>query len=152
MVFFNDPLPCPDPPDRAVAMAVAMRERVDQLADGWRRRGHDLGFGVGIAQGFATLGRIGFPGRSDYAAIGSVTNLAARLCGAAEGGQILVAQRVYSAVEASAVGEPVGELSLRGFSRPIRAFNIVSMDEANGSPARVGVAGHERDARAERQE
>ena len=113
-------------------MAVAMRERVSQLADGWRRRGHDLGFGVGIAQGFATLGRIGFPGRSDYAAIGSVTNLAARLCGAADRGQILVAQRVFSAVEEHAAGEPVGDLDLRGFSRPVRAFDIKSMDAADG--------------------
>ena len=128
MVFFNDPLPCADAPERAVAMAVAMRDRVSELADDWRRRGHDLGFGVGIAQGFATLGRIGFPGRSDYAAIGSVTNLAARLCGAAERDQILVAQRVFSAVEKDAVGEPVGELDLRGFSRPVRAFNITAID------------------------
>jgi adenylate cyclase len=124
MVFFNDPMPCADAPERAVAMAVAMRERVDRLADGWRRRGHDLGFGVGIAQGFATLGRIGFPGRSDYAAIGSVTNLAARLCGAARRDQILVTQRVFSAVEDNAVGESVGDLDLRGFSRPIRAFDV----------------------------
>ena len=80
MVFFNDPVPCDDPPARAVRMAVAMRERVAELADGWARRGHDLGFGAGIAQGYATLGRIGFEGRFDYAAIGSVTNLAARLC------------------------------------------------------------------------
>ena len=132
MVFFNDPLPSDDAPGQAVAMAVAMRERVSQLADGWRRRGHDLGFGVGIAQGFATLGRIGFPGRSDYAAIGSVTNLAARLCGAAARDQILVTQRVFSAVEEQAVGEPVGELDLRGFSRPVPAFDITSMDAADG--------------------
>jgi class 3 adenylate cyclase/CheY-like chemotaxis protein len=130
MVFFNDPLPSDDAPGQAVAMAVAMRERVSRLADGWRRRGHDLGFGVGIAQGFATLGRIGFPGRSDYAAIGSVTNLAARLCGAAARDQILVTQRVFSAVEEHAVGEPVGELGLRGFSRPIKAFDIKGIDAA----------------------
>ena len=80
MVFFNDPLPCDDAPERAVAMAIAMRDRVRVLAHGWHRRGHDLGFGIGIAQGFATLGRIGYEGRFDYAAIGSVTNLAARLC------------------------------------------------------------------------
>ena len=130
MVFFNDPLPCADAPERAVAMAVAMRERVNELADGWRRHGHDLGFGIGIAQGFATLGRIGFPGRSDYAAIGSVANLAARLCGAAERDQILVAQRVFSAVQTHAVGEPVGDLDLRGFSRPIKAFDIKGIDAA----------------------
>ena len=133
MVFFNDPLPSDDAPGQAVAMAVAMRERVSRLADGWRRRGHDLGFGVGIAQGFATLGRIGFPGRSDYAAIGSVTNLAARLCGAATRDQILVTQRVFSAVEEHAVGEPVGELDLRGFSRPVPAYDIKSIHAAAGS-------------------
>ena len=133
MVFFNDPLPSDDAPGQAVAMAVAMRERVSRLADGWRRRGHDLGFGVGIAQGFATLGRIGFPGRSDYAAIGSVTNLAARLCGAAARDQILVTQRVFSAVEEHAVGEPVGELDLRGFSRPVPAYDIKSIHAAEGS-------------------
>jgi adenylate cyclase len=136
MVFFNDPLPCDDAPERAVAMAVAMRDRVSELAKGWRRRGHDLGFGVGIAQGFATLGRIGFPGRSDYAAIGSVTNLAARLCGAAEGGQILVPQRVYSAVEEHAVGEPAGDLELRGFSRPIKAFDIKGIKAADAEVSR----------------
>ena len=103
MVFFNDPVPCDDAPARAVRMAVAMRGRVQDLADGWRKRGHDLGFGVGIAQGYATLGRIGFEGRFDYAAIGSVTNLAARLAGAAGRGQILVTQRVQSAVADVAV-------------------------------------------------
>ena len=81
MVFFNDPIPCPDPAAQAVCMAVAMRQRVGELAERWRRRGHRLDFGVGIAQGYATLGKIGFEGRFDYAAIGTVTNLAARLCG-----------------------------------------------------------------------
>ena len=129
MVFFNDPLPCDDAVERAVAMAVAMRDRVDELAAGWRRRGNDLGFGIGIAQGYATLGRIGFEGRSDYAAIGSVTNLAARLCDAAGPGQILVAQRVFTAAEGLASGEPVGELELKGFSRPIRTFAVNGIDE-----------------------
>ena len=129
MVFFNDPLPCDDAAERAVAMAVAMRDRVDELAAGWRRRGNDLGFGIGIAQGYATLGRIGFEGRSDYAAIGSVTNLAARLCDAAGPGQILVAQRVFTAAEGLASGEPVGELELKGFSRPIRTFAVNGIDE-----------------------
>ena len=129
MVFFNDPLPCDDAAERAVSMAVAMRDRVADLAAGWSRRGNDLGFGVGIAQGFATLGRIGFEGRFDYAAIGSVTNLAARLCAEAGPGQILVAQRVFSAAEGVASGNPVGELRLRGFSRPIRAFEVTGIDE-----------------------
>jgi adenylate cyclase len=130
MVFFNDPLPCPDAPQRAVRMAVAMRARVSQLQEDWSRRGHDLGFGVGIAQGHATLGRIGFEGRSDYAAIGSVTNAAARLCGEAGPGQILISQRVYAAAEELITADSVGELALRGFSRPMRAYNVVGLDEA----------------------
>jgi class 3 adenylate cyclase len=128
MVFFNDPLPVDDAAERAVTMAVAMRDRVAELAEGWSRRGHDLGFGIGIAQGYATLGRIGFEGRFDYAAIGSVTNLAARLCAAASAGQVLVAQRVFSATDGLAIGEPVGELDLRGFSRAIRAFDVTGID------------------------
>ncbi|MGC5172617.1 adenylate/guanylate cyclase domain-containing protein [Microbacterium sp. DT81.1] len=132
MVFFNDPIPCENPAERAVTMAVAMRHRVAELAGGWARRGHDLGFGIGIAQGFATLGRIGFEGRSDYAAIGSVTNLAARLCVAAGPGQILVTQRVFSATEEFVVAEPVGDLELRGFSRPVRAFDVAAMTSRAG--------------------
>ena len=135
MVFFNDPLPCDDPAGRAVTMAVAMRDRVGALAEGWTRQGHDLGFGIGIAQGFATLGRIGFEGRFDYAAIGSVTNLAARLCGEAGPWQILVAPRVHSATEALATGEPVGELDLKGFSRPVRAFAVTGIDETKAEVA-----------------
>jgi adenylate cyclase len=129
MVFFNDPLPIDDPAERAVMMAVAMRDRVAELAAGWSRRGNDLGFGIGIAQGFATLGRIGFEGRFDYAAIGSVTNLAARLCAEAGPSQILVAQRVFSATEEVAFGEAVGELDLKGFSRPVRTFAVTGIDE-----------------------
>jgi adenylate cyclase len=129
MVFFNDPMPCDDPAGRAVTMAVAMRDRVAELADGWTRQGHDLGFGIGIAQGFATLGRIGFEGRFDYAAIGSVTNLAARLCGEAGPWQILVAPRVHSATEGLATSEPMGELDLKGFSRPVRAYAVTGVDE-----------------------
>ena len=127
MVFFNDPIPLEDPTQRAVEMALAMRDRVAGLVEGWSRLGHDLGFGVGIAQGFATLGRIGYEGRFDYAAIGTVTNLAARLCGKADAGQVLVSQRVFSAVEAVAAGEPVGALELKGFSRPIRVFRVSRM-------------------------
>ena len=99
MVFFNDPLPCPDPAAQAVQMAIAMRQQMSELIEGWRKRGHHLGFGVGIAQGYATLGMIGFEGRIDYGAIGPVTNLAARLCDKAQGGQILISQRVYTAVK-----------------------------------------------------
>jgi adenylate cyclase len=127
MVFFNDPIPLEDPTQRAVEMALAMRDRVAGLVEGWSRLGHDLGFGVGIAQGFATLGRIGYEGRFDYAAIGTVTNLAARLCGEADAGQVLVSQRVFSALEAVAAGEAVGALELKGFSRPIRAFCVSRM-------------------------
>jgi adenylate cyclase len=130
MVFFNDPLPCDDAPARAVRMAVEMRTRVRELAAGWARRGYDLSFGAGIAQGYATLGRIGFEGRFDYAAIGSVTNLAARLCGEAAPWHILVTQRVNAEIEEIAVSEPVGELSLRGFSRPVPAYNVQGSDAA----------------------
>ena len=129
MVFFNDPLPCPDAPERAVRMAVAMRARVAELAGGWTRRGYELGFGIGIAQGHATLGRIGFEGRSDYAAIGSVTNLAARLCAEARSGQILVSQRVQAATDGFVLADDVGVLDLRGFSRPVRAYSVVGLDE-----------------------
>jgi adenylate cyclase len=130
MVFFNDPIAVPDAADRAVRMAVAMRGRVAQLAEEWTRRGFELQVGLGLAQGHATLGRIGFEGRSDYAAIGSVTNLAARLCERAGPGQILVSQRVYAATEHLLVAQPVGELSLRGFSRPTRAYDVVGLDAA----------------------
>jgi len=130
MVIFNDPLPCADAPERAVRMALAMRGRVAELAAGWSRNGYDLDFGVGIAQGHATLGRIGFEGRADYTAIGSVTNLAARLCAEAHGQQILVSQRVFAAIEDIVVADSVGELELRGFARPARAYNVVGFDEA----------------------
>ncbi len=130
MVFFNDPVPCDDPAARSVRMAVAMRDRVRELTERWSRRGHELGFSIGIAQGYATLGRIGFEGRYDYAAIGSVTNMAARLCAEARAWQILVTQRVMSEAGEVAVGQPVGELNLRGFARPVRAFDIHGLDSA----------------------
>jgi adenylate cyclase len=129
MVFFNDPLAIPDHAERAVRMAVAMRERVGELADGWRKLGYELGFGVGVAQGYATLGKIGFEGRYDYAAIGTVTNLAARLSGEATGGQILVPQRVCAVIEEIVEMEPVGELTLKGFAKPVPAFNVVRLKE-----------------------
>jgi class 3 adenylate cyclase len=112
-------------------MTLAMRQRVQELADGWQRRGHELAFAVGIAQGYATLGRIGYAGRFDYAAIGSVTNLAARLCAEAVPWQILVTQRVNAAAEAQVVSRLVGELSLPGFARPIRTFDVSGLDSAN---------------------
>jgi adenylate cyclase len=131
MVFFNDPIPCDDPPQRAVRMAIAMRDKVADLALTWHRRGHNLGFGVGVAQGFATLGRIGFEGRFDYAAIGSVTNLAARLCSEAQAGQILITQRVMSATEDVVVAEHIGDVALRGFSRPFTVFGITGYKSAS---------------------
>jgi adenylate cyclase len=129
MIFFNDPLPCSDPARRAIHMAVAMRAGVAELKAKWRSRGHQLGFGVGVAQGYATLGKIGFEGRFDYAAIGTVTNLAARLCDEAKGDQILVSQRVYSAIDRLAEMETVGEVSLKGFSRPVPVYNIIGLKE-----------------------
>jgi class 3 adenylate cyclase len=130
MIFFNDPLPCPNPAARAVGMAVAMRSGVAELKERWRHRGHHLGFGVGLAQGYATLGKIGFEGRFDYAAIGTVSNLAARLCDEAKEDQILVSQRVYSAIDGLVEAETVGQLSLKGFSRPVLAYNIIGLRES----------------------
>ena len=127
MVFFNDPLPCPDPAARAIRMAVAMRGRVDELVVAWHKRGYDLQLGVGIAQGYATIGAIGFEGRWDYGAIGTVTNLAARLCGEAKPGQILISRRLLATVEDLAEAEPVGELSLKGFHRPVTAYNLLRL-------------------------
>jgi adenylate cyclase len=132
MVFFNDPLPCDDPAARAVRMAAAMRERAHELSRGWRKRGHELGFGVGIALGYASIGKIGFEGRFDYGAIGTVTNLASRLCGEAGPGQILISQRVYAMVEDLVEVEPVGELELKGFLKPVSAFNVVAVRNATG--------------------
>jgi adenylate cyclase len=127
MIFFNDPVPVPDPGPRAVRMAVAMREQARQLARGWRRLGHDLGLGVGIAQGYATIGAIGFEGRSDYAAIGTVTNLASHLCGEAHAWQILVSPRVAAEVAEVAEMEEVGDLTLKGLRKPVPARNVVAM-------------------------
>ena len=128
MVFFNDPVRCEDGPLRAVRMAVAMRTRIHGLAEKWSRQGHDLGMGIGIAQGYATLGKIGFDGRHDYAAIGSVTNLASRLCASAAGWEILVTERVFSAAGTLVIGDDAGLRELRGFSRPVHAFTVKGTD------------------------
>jgi class 3 adenylate cyclase len=125
MVFFNDPVPCADPAERAVNMAMAMREAAGKLIATWRRDGCELGFGAGIAQGYATLGQIGFSERSGYTAIGTVCNLAARLCAEAKDGQILISSRVARAVEAVARLEDLGNLELKGLRRPVAAFNVV---------------------------
>jgi len=124
MVLFNDPMSCPDPCERGVKMAVQMRDRVVELATKWKKLGHDLGFGVGIAHGYATLGRVSSEGRFDYTAIGRVVNLAARLCGEAKSGQILIDGKVHTAVETLADTSSVGELELKGFHRPVAAFDV----------------------------
>jgi class 3 adenylate cyclase/CheY-like chemotaxis protein len=127
MIFFNDPLPQEDHVERAVRMAIDMRDRFAALADGWRKRGYELGFGVGIATGYATLGRIGFEGRYDYGAIGNVVILASRLSSQAAENQILLSQRAHAMVEGLVEVESVGELTLKGFSRPVPASNVVEV-------------------------
>lgn len=133
MVFFNDPLPCPNPAERSIRLAVAMRDAVAGLAETWRRRGHQIGFGIGVAQGFATLGQIGFEGRFDYSAIGTVINIAARLCEAATNGQILVTSRIAAAVAETADVREIGPLTLKGLSRPLAVANVAGLkdDRAN---------------------
>ncbi|MCP3395467.1 adenylate/guanylate cyclase domain-containing protein [Bradyrhizobium sp. CCGB12] len=125
MVIFGDPIPCPDPCARAVQMAVAMRSRLSELSCKWRRESHELGFGIGIAHGYATLGPIGFEGRSEYSAIGTVVNLAARLCAEARDGQILIDSKVRAAIDERTTTQTVGELTLKGLHRPITAYNVV---------------------------
>jgi len=129
MVFFNDPIPCDDAAERAVRMAVDIRDAVKGLAARWLRNGHDLALGIGIAQSYATLGRIGFEGRFDYSAIGSVTNLAARLCADARPWQILVTERVLASVEHMSVSEFIGDVQPKGFSRSVRVHNISALNE-----------------------
>ena len=140
MVFFNDPVPIPDPAERAVKMAMAMREAAGKLIAAWRRHGSELGFGIGIAQGYATLGQIGFSERSGYTAIGTVCNLAARLCAEARDGQILVSSRIAEAVETVARLEDLGNLELRGLRRPIAAFNILQSASSDSRPNLTVVA------------
>jgi class 3 adenylate cyclase len=137
MLFFNDPIPVADPTNRAIRMAVAMRDRAAELADAWRRHGHDLGFGVGIARGFATLGRIGFEGRFDYGAVGSVVNMASRLGNAAASGQILISLRVLAEVEDVVDAEPAGELELKGFHGRQQVFNLIALKQVGAAAAPV---------------
>ena len=132
MIFFNDPVPVDNPARKAVEMAIAMQERFAVLAQRWHKRGYDIAMGIGVAQGYATIGAIGFEGRRDYGAIGTVTNLAARLCGEAAGGQILISQRVQGMVADFAKTEPIGELSLKGFHRPAMAYAVHGYVEAPG--------------------
>jgi adenylate cyclase len=127
MIFFNDPIPQADHVEGAVRMAIAMRERFGPLAEGWHKRGYELGFGVGIAAGYATLGRIGYEGRYDYGAIGNVVILASRLSSQAEADQILLSQRAHSMIEDVVEVEPVGDLTLKGISRPVAASNVLGV-------------------------
>jgi len=127
MVVFNDPVPVENPARQAVLMALEMRDAIGTLTERWRRLGHEIGFGIGIAHGFATLGTIGFEGRFDYAAIGTVSNLASRLCDEAKPGQILISPRVLMAVEDAVKVEPVGEFALKGIRRPLSAYNVVAV-------------------------
>jgi adenylate cyclase len=126
MVVFNDPVPVPKPALQAVRAALDMRAAIGALTEKWSRLGHDLGFGVGIAHGHATLGTIGFEGRFDYSAIGTVSNVASRLCDEAKPGQILISPRVLMEVEDAITVEPVGEFELKGIRRPIAAYNVVA--------------------------
>ena len=124
MIFFNDPVQLDNPAAHAVRMAIEMQQRFVMLNAGWQKRGYELHMGIGIAQGYATLGAIGFEGRQDYGAIGNVTNLAARLCAEAKAGQILISQRVLGCIEEGVQAEPVSELVLKGFRRPVQVFNV----------------------------
>jgi class 3 adenylate cyclase len=144
MIFFNDPVTQEDHVERAVRMTVTMRERFAELARSWRKRGYDLAFGVGIATGYATLGRIGFEGRYDYGAIGNAVILASRLSSEARGDQILLSQRAFAVVEDLVEAVSVGELSLKGFTRPVPAMNVERLrvaDSAVPDLAAQGVSG-----------
>jgi adenylate cyclase len=131
MVVFNDPVLVENPALQAVHMALEMRDDIGALTDRWRRLGHDIGFGIGIAHGFATLGTIGFEGRFDYAAIGTVSNVASRLCDEARPGQILISPRVLMKVEEAVKVEPIGEFTLKGIRRPLVAYNVLAATPAN---------------------
>jgi class 3 adenylate cyclase len=130
VVYFNDPLPCPNPAERAVRLAIQMRDAVAVMTAAWARRGFQIGFGVGAAQGFATLGQIGFQERLDYSAIGTVINTAARLCDAAKDGQILVTSRIAQAVAETADTRELGPISFRGLSRPLAVWNVAGLKGA----------------------
>ena len=130
MVWFNDPVPCPEPAARAVRMAVDMRRTMAELTAKWRKRGHELDFSVGISLGYATLGKIGFDGRFDYGAVGSVMNLASRLCDEAVPGQILASERIFAEVEHLVEAEPAGTYTLKGFTKPVNAYGILDVETA----------------------
>jgi class 3 adenylate cyclase len=132
MVFFNDPVPIPHHELQAARLAIAMRERIGECAVGWRKRGYELGLGAGIAVGHATLGRIGFEGRYDYGALGSVTSLAARLSDEASAGQVLLSQRAHAALEGHVAAAPVGDLQIKGFLQPVKAFELLRVNGDSG--------------------
>ena len=127
MVYFNDPIPSPEPAAQAVRLAISMRERMEELLRTWGKRGHELGFGVGIDFGYATLGEIGFEGRRDYGVIGTVVNLASRLSDEAASGEILLSQRAYAAVEQGLEVEPAGEFTLKGIVKPVTAYRVITL-------------------------
>jgi adenylate cyclase len=137
LVVFNDPLPQADHTERALRLALAMRERVARLAEGWRRQGHELGFGVGVARGEATLGSVGFERRLEYSVIGSVPNLASRLCDAAQAGQILISERVHAAAADRIEARCVGKLTLKGFRRPVPAYELLGLRTGERRAARA---------------
>ncbi len=124
MVIFNDPVPCDEPARRAVALALAMRDAAAALSQTWRRRGHELHLGVGVAAGFATCGQVGFEGRYEYAAIGTVTNLASRICGEAKGGQVLISQRVHTMLGDAVQAEHIGDLEFKGIAQPAPTYLV----------------------------
>ena len=135
MVVFNDPVPVENPALKAVLMALEMRQAIGVLTENWSRLGHDIGFGIGIAHGYATLGTIGFEGRFDYAAIGTVSNVASRLCDEAKSGQILITPRVLIAIGDAVAVEPIGEFELKGIRRPMAAHNVLTVKSAERGPA-----------------
>jgi adenylate cyclase len=138
MTMFNDPVPCPDPGMRAVSLSLELRERMRELGVGWKLSGYELDCGMGIAEGYATMGRVGFEGRFDYRAVGSVVNLASRLCAAAAGGQILLSQRAYASVARAVDVEQAGPLQLKGFPEPVAAYNLkglVADQDLAGAPS-----------------
>jgi len=127
-VVFNDPLPCDEPARRAVALALGMRDRPETLAEAWRRRGHDLRLGVGLSSGYATCGQVGFDGRYEYAAIGTVTNLAKRLCDEAKGGEVLISQRVFTMLDGAVEAEHVGDIEFKGIAKPVPTYRAARLN------------------------
>jgi DNA-binding response OmpR family regulator len=139
-LFFNDPIEVPDAALRAIRFGCALREEMGGLTALWRKRGYDLDFGAGVALGYATCGEVGFEERSDYAAIGAVTNLASRLADEAGPGQVLITQRLYAEVEHEIDAHPVGEFTLKGFQRPVAAFDVLAVRQPALAAASVPIS------------